>query len=79
MELRDELRRTQIADAAREIRSTMKMGDILGAIAEAPTQLQEHLFDCWKDGESADLAATILDMVDYYIDQLAIGEVDARR
>ena len=77
-ELRTELRKTAIDDSSREIRSTMRIGDVLEAIHEAPVQLQEHLFDCWKDGEIADIGATVNDMVDYYIDQLAIGEVDGR-
>ena len=77
-ELEAELRRMKIDDAAREIRKTLKVGDILAAIAEAPTELQDYLFMCWQEMDNPDLSATVHDMVDYYIDQLAIGEVDAR-
>ena len=78
IQVRAEQRAKMIADERDEIMRTIDIGDILEAIAEAPTNLHEYMFRCHKNGDFCDLGASISDMVGYYADRLAERRVDKR-
>ena len=65
------------ADLAVEIREILTYGDLVEAIQEAPEQLQQYLYGCWREGDLCDLGASVNDAVGYYVDLLA--EKQARR
>ena len=59
-----------------EIRKGMLLGDLMEAITEAPTSLQNHLFNCLKEGDFCDAGATIHDMVGLHCDRQALSELE---
>ena len=78
IQVRAEKRAKMIADERDEIMRTIDIGDILEAIAEAPPNLHQYMFRCYKNGDFCDLGASISDMVGYYADRLAERRVDKR-